>query len=162
MTACTPSSHVFLGRPLFLLSRGIQSIINFGIVVYEIMWKNMVEPDEPQTTVRRMRFCALPAGWLRLHTHARARARTHTILYVILLFHGNNGYANTLQCYAVRILFVILLLRSALNYCASLAAIVIHTVPQHSLSQFDTAIQDHPQTGVCCQTRYQRSFHTRN
>ena len=32
MTACTPSIHVFLGRPLFLLSRGIQSIINFGIL----------------------------------------------------------------------------------------------------------------------------------
>ena len=28
----TPSIHVFLGRPLFLLSRGIQAIINFGIL----------------------------------------------------------------------------------------------------------------------------------
>ena len=32
MAACTPSVHVFLGRPLFLLTRGIQSIINFGIL----------------------------------------------------------------------------------------------------------------------------------
>jgi len=32
MAACTPFNHVFLGRPLFLLSRGIQSIINFGIL----------------------------------------------------------------------------------------------------------------------------------
>ena len=32
MAACTPSIHVFLGRPLVLLSRGIQSIINFGIL----------------------------------------------------------------------------------------------------------------------------------
>ena len=31
MAACT-SIHIFLGRPLFLLSRGIQSIINFGIL----------------------------------------------------------------------------------------------------------------------------------
>ena len=31
MAACTPSIHVFLGSPLFLLSRGMQSIINFGI-----------------------------------------------------------------------------------------------------------------------------------
>ena len=30
MAACTPSIHVFLGRPLFLLSSGIHSIINFG------------------------------------------------------------------------------------------------------------------------------------
>ena len=32
MAACTPSIHVFLGRPLFLLSHGIQSVINFGIL----------------------------------------------------------------------------------------------------------------------------------
>ena len=32
MAACTPSIHVFLGRPLFLLSSGIHSIINFGIL----------------------------------------------------------------------------------------------------------------------------------
>ena len=40
MAACTPSVHVFLGRPLFLLSRGIQSIINFGILSSGIllMW----------------------------------------------------------------------------------------------------------------------------
>ena len=30
MAARTPSIHVFLGRPLFLLSPGIHSIINFG------------------------------------------------------------------------------------------------------------------------------------
>ena len=32
MAACPPSIHVFLGRPLFLLSSGIHSIINFGIL----------------------------------------------------------------------------------------------------------------------------------
>jgi len=32
MAAYTPSIHVFLGRPLFLLSSGIHSIINFGIL----------------------------------------------------------------------------------------------------------------------------------
>jgi hypothetical protein len=32
MAACTPSIHVFLGRPLFHLSRGMQFIINFGIL----------------------------------------------------------------------------------------------------------------------------------
>ena len=30
MAACTPSIHVFLGHPLFLLSGGIHSIISFG------------------------------------------------------------------------------------------------------------------------------------
>ena len=40
MAVCTPSIHVFLGCPLFLLSRGIQSIINFGILSSGIllMW----------------------------------------------------------------------------------------------------------------------------
>ena len=40
MAACTPSIHVFLGRPLFLLSRGIHSKINFGILSSGIilMW----------------------------------------------------------------------------------------------------------------------------
>ena len=32
MAACTPSIHVYLGCPLFLLSRGIHSLINFGIL----------------------------------------------------------------------------------------------------------------------------------
>ena len=32
MAVCNPSIHVFLGRPLLLLSRGIQSINNFGIL----------------------------------------------------------------------------------------------------------------------------------
>jgi len=32
MAACTPSIHVILGRPLFLLSHDIQSVINIGIL----------------------------------------------------------------------------------------------------------------------------------
>jgi hypothetical protein len=32
--ACTASIQVFLGRPLFLLSSGIHSIINFVLIVY--------------------------------------------------------------------------------------------------------------------------------
>jgi hypothetical protein len=37
--------------------------------LYDIMWKNMVEPDRPQTTKGRMRF----ARWITV-----ARIRTHT------------------------------------------------------------------------------------
>ena len=36
MAACTFSIHVFLGRPLFLPSRGSQSIINFGNFVNKL------------------------------------------------------------------------------------------------------------------------------
>jgi len=35
MAAHTPSIHVFLGRPLFLLSPGIHSIINFSREEYK-------------------------------------------------------------------------------------------------------------------------------
>jgi len=37
MPVCIPSIHVFLGRPLFLLSHGIQSIINFGMKIIMII-----------------------------------------------------------------------------------------------------------------------------
>jgi hypothetical protein len=52
--------------------------------VYGIM-ENIVERGRPE-----MAICALQAGYLRLQTHA------HNIRY-ILLFHGNNGYANAPQ-----------------------------------------------------------------
>ena len=42
MAVCTPSIHVFLGRPLFLLSSGIHSIINFGILSSGILLMMMV------------------------------------------------------------------------------------------------------------------------
>ena len=37
MAACSPSIHVFLGRPLFLLSSRIHSIINFCILSSDIL-----------------------------------------------------------------------------------------------------------------------------
>ena len=82
--------------------------------VYEIMWKNMVQPDKPQTTVRRLRFaCGMaepPAP--PSHTHTRARARVprthaHIIPYVILLAFSRQHWlrerASMLPCvYIVR------------------------------------------------------------
>jgi hypothetical protein len=48
------SKHIFYGQQiLFFLNRA----------VYEIMWKNTVEPDSPQTTIWRMRIaCWIPKG----------------------------------------------------------------------------------------------------
>jgi len=40
MADCTASIHVFLGRPLFLLSRGIHSIID---VIYFLMYFNILK-----------------------------------------------------------------------------------------------------------------------
>jgi len=47
--------------------------------VYEIIWKNMVQPDRPQMTIWRM-------GLARSITRA---IDTHSE-WVIFLFHGNN------------------------------------------------------------------------
>jgi len=44
--------------------------------VYEIMWKNMVEPDRPQITIWRMHF----ACWLtkaKIHRHTLRIFNTH-------------------------------------------------------------------------------------
>jgi len=56
--------------------------------VYEIRWKNIVEPDRSQTTIWRTRI----ASWITKTTNTISE-------YVILLFHSNNGYSNALQCY---------------------------------------------------------------
>jgi len=57
--------------------------------VYEKMWKNTVERGRAQMTIWRMRI----ACWIPKATD------THTHL---LLFYGNNGYANAPQCYVIR------------------------------------------------------------
>ena len=46
MAAFTPSIQVFLGRPLFLLSRGIQSINNFGILSHAKLLVSHQEPPQ--------------------------------------------------------------------------------------------------------------------
>jgi len=38
--------------------------------VYEIMWKNIVEPGSPQMAIKHG-TCALHAGYLKLQTHTQ-------------------------------------------------------------------------------------------
>ena len=55
------------------------------------MWENNVQPDRPQTTIWRMRIaCRIPKSTC-----------THSV-YVILLFHYNNGCTNAPQYYFKR------------------------------------------------------------
>jgi hypothetical protein len=61
--------------------------------VYEIMGKNNVEPDRLQMT-KKNSACALHGGQRRLQT------RTQN-MYFVLLYSGNNSYANTCQCYVI-------------------------------------------------------------
>jgi hypothetical protein len=54
--------------------------------VYEIMWKNVVEPERPQTTMWRRVACWISKA-KRSHAHARARASTHTQTHTLSLSH---------------------------------------------------------------------------
>jgi hypothetical protein len=65
--------------------------------IYEIMSKNMVEPERTQTNGA----CALYP--ISKQAHATARAATQK--YVTLTaFHGNNGVVNQPHCYVTGIL----------------------------------------------------------
>jgi hypothetical protein len=63
------------------------SNISPKIVPFEIMWKNTVQPDRQQMTIRRMRI----ACWVTKATDTHSE-------YVIRLFHYN-GYTNAPQCH---------------------------------------------------------------
>ena len=57
--------------------------------VYEIMCKNIVEPDRPHIIWRISVACCIPKA---TETYSE---------FVILLLHGNNGEANASQCYII-------------------------------------------------------------
>ena len=59
--------------------------------VYEMMWKNIVQPYMPQMTIWRMRTeCWIPKA---INTHSE---------YVILIaVYSHNGYANAPQYYVI-------------------------------------------------------------
>ena len=42
-----------------------------------------------------------------MHSHTHTHTHTHTEKYVILLFHGNSGFANASKCSVIRILTVL-------------------------------------------------------
>jgi hypothetical protein len=62
--------------------------------VYEIMWKNIMEPNRPQMIIRGS--CALPAGYLKLLTQLRICnifcSSTATMV-------ASTFYAHCLSCY---------------------------------------------------------------
>ena len=58
--------------------------------VYDIMWKNIAEPDRQQMTIWRMFI----ARWTHKSTDAQSE--------YVRLFQCNSGYANAFQCYVIR------------------------------------------------------------
>jgi hypothetical protein len=75
--------------------------------VYEIMWKYAVERGRSQLTTWSKRTAySLPKA-TNTHTHTQTHTHTHTqIIKYSLLFHCNNSFADTPQCYVIRILQV--------------------------------------------------------
>ena len=86
--------------------------------VYEIMSKNVVEPERPQvasqyaTCYMHERACTCPRA--SAHTRTRARAHTHAHKYVILLFHGNSSYV--VRSFSV-LFYIILFTCGWLKFC---------------------------------------------
>ena len=63
-----------------------------------IMWKNTVEPDRPQTTIRRIRI----ACWISKSTN------THSEYVTLTAFPCNNGCTNGPHCNVIHTLTVVM------------------------------------------------------
>ena len=66
--------------------------------IYQIMWKNIVEPERPQMTIWHMRI----ACWIPKATN------THSEYVNVSLSHYNNGCKNARQSYVTGTLPVLL------------------------------------------------------
>jgi hypothetical protein len=62
--------------------------------VYKIMWKYIVKPEGLKDDNGRMRF----GLWISKVTD------THSEYFILIPFHGNNGYAKVPQFYVIRTL----------------------------------------------------------
>ena len=99
----------------------VQWLVFENLAVYEIMSKNVVEPEGPQQSrahtsgmldkqgYTRVRACTRPRSRTptRVRTHGRAHTQTHTHKYVILIAFLRQWFANALQYYLIRTLPVL-------------------------------------------------------
>jgi hypothetical protein len=72
----------------------VHKLFHENFVLCGIMWKNMVQTDRPQITIK-YGACASYAGYLRLQTH------TQNVQH-LMLFHCNKGCTNAPQCDVIR------------------------------------------------------------
>ena len=87
----------------------ISSNFSGNPAVCEVMWKNIVEPERPQMTLRRVRISrCIPKA---------TNALSEYVLYLLLL-HCNFGYMNARQCYIVGTLPVLCILRCTTYSCS--------------------------------------------
>jgi hypothetical protein len=64
--------------------------------VYEIMWKNMVQPDRPQITI----WCMHIGCWI-------PKATNTNLEYIIIPFHGNSCWKKAPRCHFISTLIVL-------------------------------------------------------
>jgi hypothetical protein len=78
MAACTLSIHVFLGRPLSLLSSGVHSIINVGILSSGslLTWPHR----------RRSLFVSMTSVMFGFLSLARSPLNVHFLFFLSLIF----------------------------------------------------------------------------
>jgi hypothetical protein len=72
-----------------------------NLAIYEIMWKNTVEPGRPQMAI----WCMPIAGWIPKATNTHSEYKKK-----ILLFHCKNGCMKAPQCYVAHQMLVLLLI----------------------------------------------------
>jgi hypothetical protein len=61
--------------------------------IYEIIWKNMMDPDRPQIKIYNG-SSTFHAGYLKLQAHTQN-------IYCKFLFHSNSGYMNMHQYHII-------------------------------------------------------------
>ena len=66
--------------------------------VYEITWKNMVEPDNPWMVIIQLMHLKC---WISkaTHTHTHILSLTHSKYVMLIVFHGISCFANAPECY---------------------------------------------------------------
>jgi hypothetical protein len=61
----------------------VQHFFSEKLCVCDLMWRNMVEPDRSQMTIK-YDACSFPAGYAGLQTHTQN-------MQLVLLYHANSG-----------------------------------------------------------------------
>jgi len=72
--------------------------------IYEIMWKNILEPNRPQMTIWSMLIVISMRHIVIQHTiicWIAMATNTHSEYVILLFFHCNNGCRNAPQCYVI-------------------------------------------------------------
>jgi hypothetical protein len=141
-------SQFFLEWKMFQTRLYRKSQHKFYNSFYEMMWKNIIQPDRTQVIIRRMRFlCWIPTA-----------TNTHSEYVLLIALHGNHICTKAPQCYVLRtlpVLFYLIIL--ILNLCCRIQImqfpVIQHFWPVSPPNNFPLLLQKYPPftlTGSCC------------